>query len=78
MTIYPNTTKGIYILQSNLFDFQLKKIIIFDVFGNSVSIIEKPTENQEIDLREMPNGMYHISAVFDRNEAPIRLKLYKE
>lgn len=77
MTIVPNTTKGMYVIKSNLFDFQLKKIIIFDMFGNYIAIIEKPTSLQEIDLRNYPDGMYHISAVFDKNEAPVRMKIYK-
>ncbi len=77
MTIYPNSVKGIYTLESNKFDLQLKKIIIFDMYGNYIHIIDQPSEKQEIDLRSHPDGIYHISAVFDKNEAPVRLKVCK-
>jgi hypothetical protein len=78
MKIYPDSVKGIYIIESKHFDFKLKKIIIFDENGNQVNTIEQPSEIQEIDLRNSPNGIYHVSAIFDQNEAPIRMKLFKK
>lgn len=77
MVIYPNSTKGTYTLELSQFDFQLKQIVIFDLYGNYVNIIHQPSDKQEIDLRNHPDGIYHISAVFDKNEAPVRLKVYK-
>ena len=35
------------------------------------------SEIQEIDLRKEPDGIYLISAVFDQNKAPVRMKLFK-
>lgn len=78
MKIYPNSIKGIYIIESKHFDFPLKKILIFDENGNQVNIIEQPSGIQEIDLSNSPDGIYHISAIFDQNEAPIRMKLFKK
>lgn len=78
MKIYPNSIKGIYVIESKHFDFQLKKIIIFDENGNQVNTIEQPSGIQEIDLRNFPDGIYHISAIFDQNEAPVRMKLFKK
>lgn len=78
MKIYPNSIKGIYTIESRHFDFQLKKLIVFDMHGNQVYAIDQPSDVQEIDLRSYPDGMYHISGVFDQNQAPIRMKFFKK
>lgn len=77
MKIYPNSIKGIYTIESKHFDFKIKKIIVFDMYGNQISMIEHPSDKQEIDLSNSPDGIYHISAVFDQHHAPIRMKIVK-
>jgi hypothetical protein len=74
--IFPHPTKGIYTIESSDFDFKINKIIVFDVFGNQFIHIENPSEKQVIDLSNSPNGIYHVSAIFDQTLPPIRIKLY--
>lgn len=78
MEICSNTKQGIYTIESRFFDFELKKIIVFDVFGNQLQIIENPDKKQEIDLRNFASGMYHISAVYDQEHPPVRIKIFKK
>lgn len=77
MKIKATSMDGIFTLDLKKYDFIINRIIIFDMFGNQITSIEKPNNQQEINLSTQPNGIYHISAIFDDKQPPIRLKIFK-
>lgn len=62
-TIYPNPTNGkIYLKMNQTEDLKIKNIVVYNVFGAELSLdVEiKPTSTQQIDLTQLPNGVYFI------------------
>ncbi|HRN43064.1 MAG TPA: T9SS type A sorting domain-containing protein, partial [Vicingus sp.] len=62
-TIYPNPTNGkIYLKMNQIEDLKIKNIVVYNVFGAELSLdVEiKPTSTQQIDLTQLPNGVYFI------------------
>lgn len=66
-----------YTIESQHYDFQLRRIIVFDLHGNQVVSIEQPSDKQLIDLSDFADGIYLISAIFDKDHPPVRMKLFK-
>ncbi len=50
MSVLQQEIKGIFKLSFADFEFKVIKIIVFDLFGNALVIIEHPTEQEEINL----------------------------
>ncbi|HNS42991.1 MAG TPA: hypothetical protein PKN22_09555 [Taishania sp.] len=78
MKLNDTAMEGVYTLELSQFDFAINKILIFDTFGNQIKNILNPQNQQTIDLSQHPNGIYHVSVIFDSEKAPIRLKIFKD
>lgn len=77
MGVLQQEIKGIFKLSFADFEFKVIKIIVFDLFGNALVIIEHPAQQEEINLSVHPDGTYLVSAIFDSELPPLRLKIYK-
>jgi len=62
LNIYPNPTTGIVNLEGINFDNKNYKIIIYDLFGKTLTQIKN---SKTINISAFANGIYYLSIVFD-------------
>ena len=59
IVIYPNPTNGNLNINSN----KKVDVIIFDMLGNRIIDIQQV--QKEIDISNLPNGIYNMSILYD-------------
>lgn len=78
MRILELNIKGVYRIMLNDFDFKIKRLIVFDLWGNILENEETPSDFKDVNLSGQPSGTYLVSAIYDTQAPPFRLKIFKE
>lgn len=68
--------KGVYIINSEAFDFTIKKIIVFNALGDVVISILNPKKKEKIDISDLKGSVFYLSAIYGDHSIE-RIQLYK-
>ena len=61
LTVYPNPTHGVLVVETRLISSQPNEYRITNLMGKTLMTGTLTTETQQIDVSELPQGMYFIS-----------------
>jgi len=66
ITIYPNPTKGLISIKiTNMSKASSSSILLHDFFGKTIIKLEKLTEDNKVDLSNLPNASYFMKITID-------------
>ncbi len=64
LVVYPNPSNGVFNINLNTKQLQSGTVSVFDYHGKMVKTIELKNENQIIDIRNFPSGIYFVKVLY--------------
>ena len=73
LNIYPNPSHNLMFIESKV---EIKTLVLTNALGQTILILNNPTPKQEIDVSQLPSGVYFLKA--ENKEAKGVFKVVKE